>query len=142
MLDTHFVGIVGEYILIENEENKFLFLEWADYTKFSGKIHLPGGRSDFEDEAGTTAIRELKEEINLDKEDIQEIKPFFLKKTFENYPKYSVIFKAKIKKEMEQKIKIPQGEHFSKIHWLTKEEIMKMPQEKIFLKFTKEMLEK
>ncbi|MCF7901584.1 NUDIX hydrolase [Candidatus Woesearchaeota archaeon] len=142
MIDTHFIGIVAEYVLIENEEEKYLFLEWAKNTKFNGTLHLPGGRSDFEDEAGKTAIRELKEEINLDKEDLLDIKPFFLKKTFNNYPKYSIIFKIKIKKESEQKIKILEKEYFTKIHWLTKEEIINMSEEKFFLNFTKEMIEK
>ncbi|MCF7871801.1 NUDIX hydrolase [Candidatus Woesearchaeota archaeon] len=138
----HFLGLIGEYVLIQNHENKFLFLEWASYTKFKNKLHLPGGRSDFEDEAGASLLRELKEEISLNKNDLQEIKPFFLKKTFNEYPRYSVIFSAKIKKEAEKKVKIGELEHFSKIHWLTKEEILKMPKEKLFLEFTKELIQK
>lgn len=137
----HFVGKIGEYLFIENHKKEFLMLRWGA-EKYKGNWHLPGGRLDSEDEATKGMLRELKEEINLTREDIQEIRPFYVRTSNGKGPKYNVFFRTRIIPYSEDKIEIKEPENFSAYKWMTKEELMNIDELHLFIPFLKEVFEK
>lgn len=137
----HFVGKVGEYLFIENHRKEFLVLRWG-LDKYKGNWHLPGGRLDSEDEATKGMIRELKEEINLTRDDLQDIIPFYVRTSKSTEPRYNVFFKTKIMPGSEQKVKIMEPENFSAYKWMSKEDLMNIDDAHLFIPFLKEIFEK
>lgn len=148
-------------ILLETNDNKYLFGEMSDITSTAGEYHISGGSCDLEElENGylnyeKTMYRELKEEFNLDEKDLEDVKIKFLKLPSKEESDIGILYKGKLNKSSKEiknqydeyikKLKETNGEiEFSKLIFVEKdlEEIKKFSIENknILMEFTEEML--
>jgi len=66
--------IITAKLLIQNDEGKFLAIENSEKReKTPGKWELPGGRLKYGEDRFKAAKREMKEEFNLEVEDLEDV---------------------------------------------------------------------
>lgn len=148
-------------ILLETSDNKYLFGEMSEITASAGEYHISGGSCDEEEiEDGymnfeKTMYRELKEEFNLDKEDLEEVKIKYLKLASLKESDIGILYKGKLNKTSKE-IQIKYNEYlkylkntngeieFNKLIFVDKnvEEVKSFlkTNDNILMEFTKDML--
>jgi 8-oxo-dGTP diphosphatase len=126
----HLETKIGEYAIILNSKKEFLLLQFWD--NHNNTWHFPGGRLEVGDQSIEALKREVKEETDLD---IDNIKPFFTKVFDTKSPKYGVFFTAKVKEPSAVRI----SDEHQAYGWFSKSDLdsidFKQP-------FYKELLEK
>ena len=98
-------------ILLETLDKKYVIGKMSNITSSAGEYHISGGSCDKGDISDNslnyekTMYRELKEEIGLEKEDLREVCPKYIKNAFFTEQDIGIIFKAivnKTSKELEE----------------------------------------
>jgi 8-oxo-dGTP pyrophosphatase MutT (NUDIX family) len=94
---NHYVGTVSEHAVIFNEFGEVLVLRHAGSGRIDlrGKMHLPGGRLEMDDEPGKALLREIEEETGLT--NVQLVLPCSATRWGDMHPvKYSVAYLATV----------------------------------------------
>lgn len=109
---AHMKTKIGEYAIIINSKNEFLMLQ---FNSPINTWHFPGGRIDEGEEATEGLIREIKEETNLE---VQDLKPIYTK-IFTDERKYGVFYMAKAK----EPYKVEISDEHQNYKWFKKEDL-------------------
>ncbi len=124
--DCHFVyyhNVAAAVMVIIKSEDKFLFTK-RNIEPEKGKLDFPGGFVDPGENADEAAVRELKEELNLDinKEDLvlkaTEANDYFFRNI--QYRTLDIVFETEI--AANQTLRLEESE-IQEVYWLSKEEI-------------------
>lgn len=97
-------------IILETKDNKYVFGEMSEITASSGEYHISGGSCDEGDLENDfmnyekTMFRELKEEFNLNKESISNLKMKYLKLPSEKETDIGILYKGTVNKTSTQMV--------------------------------------
>lgn len=135
---VHLVTNVAEYgIIIDDVKKEFLLVQWGEYYDYSW--HFSGGRVDENESEKEGLVRELKEEIGVEVEDIKPIFAKYIGKDMmtkpTDVPRYALFFLCKLKNN--QVIKLSEDE-LKSYKWFKRSDLNNI---KFWMPFYKEMLE-
>ncbi|MBW2964482.1 NUDIX hydrolase [Candidatus Woesearchaeota archaeon] len=137
---VHLHTMVAEYaIIVDEDKAQVLLVEWGD--EYNHSWHFPGGRLEEDDREIEGLRREVREELNVEIEDIRPVFSKFVTKkdckyVREGTHRYALFYLAKIKPG--QEIKLNEDELYS-YKWFRREDLGKL---EFFMEFYKDMLEK
>jgi 8-oxo-dGTP pyrophosphatase MutT (NUDIX family) len=105
----HLITKIGEYaIIVDEDKKKFLLVQWGKYYDFSW--HFPGGRIDENEGEKEGLVRELKEEIGVEVEEVKPVYAKYIGKELMLKPKdekrYALFYLCKLRLHPEKKIKV------------------------------------
>lgn len=112
---------VGAWILVINDKEEVLMQLRTDFNSWD----FPGGTMELEETIEETAKRELKEETNLDMDEIKIIDVFSGKDTYRKYPNGDELYAVSILCEIRKfhgELSINDGES-KMLKWFKKDEI-------------------
>ncbi|MFH1398914.1 MAG: NUDIX hydrolase [Candidatus Woesearchaeota archaeon] len=133
---AHLKARVAEYAIIINGK-KFLMIQWG--KEFDFGWHFPGGRIDVGEQEVECVVREVREEVGVEIEDLRPVYTKFLPAKYEQHmrsPRYTVFYLAKLKAGSEVTLK---EKDFIGHKWFSKDDIANIH---FWLPFYKDMLEK
>ena len=112
---------IGVWLLVINEKNEVLMQLRSDFNSWD----FPGGTMELEETIEEVARRELKEETNLEMDDIKIIDVFSGKDTYRKYPNGDELYVVSVLCEIKKfhgDLKINDGES-KKLEWFSTSKI-------------------